>query len=431
VRIVPITICLLVIFLSLSVASLTVVTRVGATPSAAIVVIAHGFAQNVTYTQQGHFVAINTTSSFTQDTRLIYAYFTAEFASVNVTWAWYDPTGQLYLNRTQNLQCAFTPCSFVYYFPLRNTAAATKYGLWTMTLQAGGIDLYSDHFSVIPVVTQNVYWEFAITQSLPPRANGSLTVTIHPNNETWSSYYVYLPFAANITAYEFASHHALHVTADKTGHVVVNLGAARPDGYKFVVGFDLASGLWQVSGGVFVFYWYESGWSTYNDGYHSIPGSFHVSLPTNATFLDIVGINSIAFNTNVNESSSRSAVGLEQTLPPGQQLGWVMLYHDSSHGISQPTSTTPSPTAAALNTVLAESIPFLPLTFGSLSLWTAVMSVFLLVGSELLAPAYGKMGVLIDRKRLRIAALTLTTIFIAVTAYEIILLQSLLPPVGR
>jgi hypothetical protein len=421
----------LAIFLSLSAASLTVVSRVSAIPSAAIVVITHGFAQNVTYTQQGHFIAINTTSSFTQDYPLIYAYFTAEFASVNVTWAWYDPTGQLFLNRTQDLQCPFTPCSFVYYFPLRNTAAATKYGLWTMTLQAGGVDLYSDHFSVIPVITQNVFWDFEITQALPPRAHGSVTVTIHPSNKTWSSYYVDLPFATNITAYEFASHHALGVTSDKTGRVVVNFGAARSDGYKFVVSFDLASDLWQVSGGVFLFYWYESGWATYNDGYHSIPGSFNVSLPTNATFLDIVGINSITFNTHVNESSSRSVVGLEQTLPAGQQLGWVMLYRDTSYGISQPTSTAPSPTAAALNTVLAKPVPFLPLTFGSLSLWTAVMSVFLLVGSELLAPAYGKMGVLIDRRRLRIAALTLTTVFIVVTAYEITLLQSMLPPVGR
>jgi len=430
-RLVSITICLLVIFSSFAVVSTTVVGRVSAASSVAIIVIAHGFAKQVNFTRQGHLVPINTTSFFSQDDLLIYAYFTAEFATANVTWAWYEPNGQLYLNRTDNLQCAYTPCSFVYYFPLRGTTAATIYGVWTMSLQAGGVDLYSDHFSVIPVVTQNVSWNFEITQSLPPRAHGSLTVTLHPSNQTWSSYYVDLPFAANITAYDFATHLALPVTSDKAGRVVVNFGGARSDGYKFVVAFDLASGLWQLGPRVFVFYWYEDGWSTYNDGYHSIPGSFNVSLPANATFLDVVGLNSISFDTNVNQSISRSVVGMKEILPPGQQFGWIMLYNDSSYSASQSTSSTPIAAGSALSTILAESIPFLPLTFGSLSLWSAIMSVFLLVGSELLAPAYGKMGILIDQRKLRIAALSLTILFMAVTAYEILLLQSTLPQAGR
>jgi hypothetical protein len=65
------------------------------------------------------------------------------------------------------------------------------------------------------------------------------------------------------------------------------------------------------------------------------------------------------------------------------------------------------------------------LTLGSAGLWTAVMSVFLLTASELLSPIYSKTGVLINRKRLRIAALVLVSIFIITTAYQIFASQAL------
>jgi hypothetical protein len=301
-------------------------------------------------------------------------------------------------------------------------------------LQSGGITLYSDHFSVSQVITQTTYWDFEVTQSNPPRAHGTLTVTINPNNKTWSTYQVFLPYAANITAYEYPSHHALGLVAsNKTGRVLVNLGSPRSRGYTFVLSFDVASGLWELSGGVFVFEWSESGWGTFGDGYHSIPGAVNVSLPSNATFLDVVGVNSIALNPNVTENGSKSVVGIPATLPEGQSLGWIMVYNDSSHGNSQSTSASSNtaPAAGVLNTVLAEPISFLPLTLGSFSLWTAVMSIFLLVGSELLAPAYGKTGILINRRRLRIAALALAAAFVAVTAYAIILQQSIQAAVGH
>ena len=174
-----------------------------------------------------------------------------------------------------------------------------------------------------------------------------------------------------------------------------------------------------------MFDWVESGWGTFSDGYHSVPGSFNITLPAGATFLDIAGINALTLDPNMTWSS-RPVVGFRTTLSPGQSFGWTVLYRDSNYGNSSPNSGT-NPVVGGLNMILAQPIPFLPLTLGSLSLWAAVMSVFLLTGSELLAPAYGRTGVLINRRRLRIAALFLAGVFLASTIYGIILLQSIPP----
>jgi hypothetical protein len=48
-----------------------------------------------------------------------------------------------------------------------------------------------------------------------------------------------------------------------------------------------------------------------------------------------------------------------------------------------------------------------------------------------LAPAYASTGVLINRRRLRIAVVILLAVFIAVTVYEISLLHSVLTQIGR
>lgn len=422
--------CLLAILLSLLAVTLPVGNRAGATPAVAIVVYDHGLTKQINYTQQYHFVPGNKTSVFTQDDYWVYAYFTAALANANVTWLWIDPDGQVFRNQTQQLQCVASPCTFTYRFRLSYTDAATKLGLWTLTLQAGGINLYSDYFSVIPVITQDDYWNFEVTQSAPPRVHGDLMVTIHPSNGTWSSYLVYLPFATNITAYEFPSKRTLDVvTSNKTGRVVVNLGAARSDGYRFVLSFDLVYGPWELPGGVFVFDWQESAWGTFDDGYHSVPGSFNITLPAGVTFLDITGMNAMTLNPSVT-GSSRPVVGFRTTLLPGQRVGWTVLYRNSTYNNSNPSSGT-NPVGGGLNLILAQSIPFLPLTLGSLSLWAAVMSIFLLTGSELLAPAYGRTGVLINRRRLRIAALILAGIFLAAIVYGIILLQSVAPQVAR
>jgi hypothetical protein len=60
-----------------------------------------------------------------------------------------------------------------------------------------------------------------------------------------------------------------------------------------------------------------------------------------------------------------------------------------------------------------------PLGFWDLSLWTAITAIILLATSELLSPYYGRTGLLIDKKRLRIVALIVALIFLATVAYRI------------
>ena len=66
-----------------------------------------------------------------------------------------------------------------------------------------------------------------------------------------------------------------------------------------------------------------------------------------------------------------------------------------------------------------------PLTFWDVSLWLAVTAIILLATSELVSPYYGKTNLLINKKRLRGAALLLGTLFmitVLIRIYEIIIL---------
>lgn len=56
-------------------------------------------------------------------------------------------------------------------------------------------------------------------------------------------------------------------------------------------------------------------------------------------------------------------------------------------------------------------MPF-PLTFSDLTLWLALTSIILLATSELISPYYGRTNLLIEKKRLRTAALTIGILFI-------------------
>jgi hypothetical protein len=60
-----------------------------------------------------------------------------------------------------------------------------------------------------------------------------------------------------------------------------------------------------------------------------------------------------------------------------------------------------------------------PLGFWDLSLWTAIIAIILLVTSELLSPYYGRTGLLIDKRRLRMVAIIVALIFLATVAYRI------------
>jgi hypothetical protein len=303
--------------------------------------------------------------------------------------------------------------------------------MWTVSFMAGGAILYSDHFNVTAVMTQDTCWNFDIQQSAPPRVHGELTVVIHPNNGTWSFYAVRLPYAANVTAKEIHSNRSLNVTTLKDT-VVVNLGGPRHDGYTFVLNFDVLYGLASLGGwdtGNFAFTWQESSWGTFNDGYHFVPGSYSVTLPQGGTIVDTVGINSIVLNQSV-RAGSKPTVVFTATLPADSLFGWTVIYQDytyaNSHRIN-PASGNSVP--GGLNMVLSQRIPVVPLSLGSLSLWAAAMAVILVTTSEFLSPLYSRTGVVtLNRRRLRMAALVLVAVFLGSVVYQIILLQSI---VGR
>ena len=60
-----------------------------------------------------------------------------------------------------------------------------------------------------------------------------------------------------------------------------------------------------------------------------------------------------------------------------------------------------------------------PLGFWDLSLWTAVVAIILLITSELLSPYYGRTGIMINRRRLRLAALIVAFVFLSTVAYRV------------
>jgi hypothetical protein len=392
--------------------------------SVAILVSDHAFAKKIRWTANGHLAPVNQTSSFTQDEKEIYAYAQATFYSANFTWEWYDPTGQLYQNNTSQVQCDTSPCYVSSSLSVAGTAAATKFGLWRMDLSADNFLLYSDHFYLTPIMTQENHWDFHIVQSEPPRVRGDLTVRIHPNNQTWNYYVLIMPYAANVTATESSSHHALSVMTNVSlGRVVVDFGSARSAGYSFVISFDLAFGLRSLNGlngGSYAFTLKYEPWQRFDD-LHPIPETFSITLPKGATLLDIVGNNVVTLDYHV-RPEPRLSVNFTTT-EIHEVFGWAIIYRDFAYRDSHPNTLSPP---WGLSSALAQPIPFLPLTLGNVNVWAAIMSVFLLTASELVSPIYLRSGsqILIDRRRLRIAALLLVALFVVGTAYSFVISQS-------
>lgn len=410
-----------------------VAAQVDAGTLVAININDHGLTKKIGWSSKGHFIPGNKTSVFTQDDQFIYAYFTATFASANFTWLWYEPGGQLFRNSTYAYTCSVSPCSFTYTFPLAGNEPAALPGNWRMDLEAGGQTLYSEYFTILSVVTEENAWQFNILQSTPPRVHCDLTVTIHPNNQTWEYYVLNLP-AANATAYDYASHAPLSIGAsNRTSLVVVSLGSPRADGYRFVVDFDVSYGfvfLGTWNDGYFAFTWKESSYGTFGseNPLRPVPSSFMISLPRGAALLDVVGINRLSLNETVRLEGQSPTVYFNATLPPAEKLGWTVIYRDYAfRTYIQSLYPNASVTTLGLNVISAQPVPVLPLTLGNISLWSAVMAVFLLTASELISPIYARTGILINRKRLRLIALVLVAIFLVATAYQIILAQSPVP----
>lgn len=61
-----------------------------------------------------------------------------------------------------------------------------------------------------------------------------------------------------------------------------------------------------------------------------------------------------------------------------------------------------------------------PLGFWDISLLLAIIAIMLLEASEILSPHYGKINIMINRKRLRNAALATSIIFLITVAIRII-----------
>lgn len=61
-----------------------------------------------------------------------------------------------------------------------------------------------------------------------------------------------------------------------------------------------------------------------------------------------------------------------------------------------------------------------PLNFWDISLWLAIAAVILLITSEILSPQYGKINIQINKKRLRNAAVAVSTLFLITIAIRVI-----------
>ena len=61
-----------------------------------------------------------------------------------------------------------------------------------------------------------------------------------------------------------------------------------------------------------------------------------------------------------------------------------------------------------------------PLGFWDVSLWLAVTAIILFVTSELISPYYGKTSLIINRKKLRNVALSVSALFLITVAIRII-----------
>ena len=60
-----------------------------------------------------------------------------------------------------------------------------------------------------------------------------------------------------------------------------------------------------------------------------------------------------------------------------------------------------------------------PLTFWDVSLWLAVTAIILLATSELVSPHYGQTNIIIEKGRLRKAALTLGILFMVTVVIRV------------
>lgn len=417
------TIAVLVVILQLAVG----MSHTDATTSA-ILIYDHGFAKSAMWARSGNLILTNRTSSFTQDDKSVIAWVQAAFYGANLTWKWYDPNGQLYANDTREWQCINSPCFASDVLQITGNQIETRIGRWRLDLFNDDSKLYSDYFYMNPVVTQVNHWSFSVDSSTSGIVHGDLTVTIQPNNGSWSYYRMYMPYAVNLTAFELGSNMSLTVKKSSSSLVVVSLGGPRSSGYSFVIDFDVRYALTSLNGwdgGAFMIAWQDQPWQRFGD-VHPIYETFNITLPQGAGMLDVIGINDLNLKYEV-ETGDRESIGFDTTII-NEPFGWTMIYRDLAYSKAHPNRV--SSTADVLNPNSGPRLPLLPLTLSGLSIWSAVMSVFLLTASELASPMYERSGsmVLINRRRLRFAAIMLVAVFVASTASQFIFQYSAAVP---
>lgn len=382
----------------------------------AVLLYDHGFAKDIARIH-GNLLPLNVTSTFTQDDVAVYAFVHIAFYSANLTWLWYDPSGHLYYSEGDVQECTSTVCGFESGIVVGNYLPAARVGLWMLNLLVDGNLLYSDHFLLNPVIRQENRWNFRVVESFPRSLHVDLTVMIHPNNGTWNFYKTFLPYASNVSAYELVSKHPLQVFTFNDNSVVVDLGVPRLDGYTFGLSFDLINGVRDVNGygaGVFMLSWKEA-WQRISD-IHPTPETFNITLPQRAILLNTSGTNKTISH---NVAEGRPSLSFTMTLSPNQPLAWNITYADFTY-INSRLNTRSSTSTTVLPSKVIQSTQLPPLDLGNVSLWAAVVSVILFAGSEFLPSSYTRPGMLINRRRLRIAALTFVVLFLGVTAYQLL-----------
>ena len=67
-----------------------------------------------------------------------------------------------------------------------------------------------------------------------------------------------------------------------------------------------------------------------------------------------------------------------------------------------------------------------PLGFWDVSLFLAMTAIILLITSELISPHYGKLNILVNKKRLKNAAITVSALFLITVAIRIINILTIL-----
>lgn len=368
----------------------------------AITVLEHGFAKQIV--QGRNYVPVDKTADFTQDDAYVYSYLSAAFYSANLTWKWYDPNGQLYSSTSRDSECETTPCWFSESLQIASTPAAVRFGVWRMELLADGYPLYSDQFSIRPVITEDRSWFFDLYD--PPRiARVNVAVRIHPQSITSSNYHITfsIPNTTNIIAYEANTNLSLAING-KAGDMTVDFGGPKSDGYEFGLSFNV--GLRSSSVNSFNLTWSQQ------NGIHPVPQRFLITLPVNSGFGGVMGPVGVRVL-----NASRTSVTFNQTLSPNQLFTFSVTYFMQQKPSAKVT-ILPIPTQGG-SSVFALQVPVIPLTVGDLSLWSAVMAIILLVTSELVSPYYGRTGLLINRRRMKLAAILLAFIFLAIVAYRV------------